>query len=153
MTNNRAQTIMSVWEASDTAASLGKKLGVSRNAIVGYYHRNPELRTTHPLAGPQRQPHLPRSRYRVKEPIDQTARAMRREAQREARERAAEIKASGLGRSTADASRGRYTLLQLPYDCCKWPYGDDPAEITFCGKTRPANDKSYCEQHRAISCE
>ena len=41
---------------------------------------------------------------------------------------------------------GRYTLLDLPTEGCRWPYGDGP--FTFCGELVDRSGP-YCPGHRA----
>lgn len=57
VTPERLQAIKDCWDpnysASALAEAVSKKLGseVTKGVIIGLYHRNPQLRITHPLAG------------------------------------------------------------------------------------------------------
>lgn len=45
---------------------------------------------------------------------------------------------------------GHFSLIDLPADGCKWPYGDGP--FTFCGCDREEG-KPYCYPHRLQGTE
>lgn len=127
-----AQRVKNAWQPGDTQAMIGKRLGMSASSIGGVYHRNPEMRTTHPVSGSfhKAKPTTPQARNTFEQ------RAARLDALRAVR--------------TAPAievmeAPGQYTLTTLPANGCKWPHGDKL--ITFCGCTR-AEGKSYCADHQ-----
>lgn len=47
--SDRVSAIQRVYETGDSAGLIASKLGTTRNSIVGYYNRTPELREKCPL--------------------------------------------------------------------------------------------------------
>jgi len=45
------EKIKKTWSPEDTARTLGAKLGITRQAVTGYYNRNPSLVSDFPLGG------------------------------------------------------------------------------------------------------
>jgi GcrA cell cycle regulator len=41
---------------------------------------------------------------------------------------------------------GRVPLIQLTEDTCRWPSGDRPEDVRYCG-LRPVDGSPYCETH------
>lgn len=130
------QRIKDVWFAEATYETLGEKLGLPRASIAGYYHRHPELRLTHPV----------QLRGIVNKNRDATTK-------RNFSQRAARIEAIATVRQQTreyNGPTGRYTLLTLPHNGCKWPYGEDVSHMTFCGHTRQPGEP-YCTEHARLA--
>lgn len=121
--------------AAAIARSIG--LGVTRNAVVGMYHRAPALKLSHPLGG---------SNNGVKG----RPRAERREPM--AKIKVIRHKQELLPQAPVyvpPPTRPEFrnlALLDLKPNECKWPEGD--RDFTFCGA--PA-EGSYCRFHARLS--
>lgn len=128
-----AQRVKNAWKPGDTQAMIGKRLGMSASSIGGVYHRNPEMRVTHPVSGnfrntPSSNPPQARNTFEQRAARLDALRAVRNAPAIEVME-----------------APGEYTLTTLPDNGCKWPHGDKL--ITFCGCTTEPG-KSYCLQHQ-----
>lgn len=114
--------------ASKIAASIG--MGVTRNAVVGIYERNRELKLTHPLGGNVGKcfPAKPRrvAMVAIKKPVVQ--------------------KPVPIAKPTRPEFR-HVDLLDLKSGECKWPAGNGP--YTFCGQD--AEFRSYCAFHHRLA--
>ena len=135
---DNVQRIKDVWFPDATYEALGERLGMSRGTVSGYYHRYPELRVTHPV---QMRAIVGKNRT----PADASKRNFS--------QRAARIEALAAVRNQPreyDGPHGRYTFNELPRDGCKWPFGEDPAHMTFCGHTRQPGEP-YCTAHARMA--
>jgi len=140
-------------EKGASAGMLGEALGVTRNVVIGWYTRDPELKRLYPLGGNKRVP--TKSKYfgsprlvgpakpaKVRStpaPVDAIARQNRIDALR----------------AQADAppepnEEGEYLLEALPANGCKWPSGENPT--FFCGADR-GDHASYCPAHAKRSID
>ena len=135
---DNVERIKDVWFEDATYEAIGERIGLSRDSVAGLYHRNPELRESHPV----------QMRAVV---------AKNRETQgvtkRNFSQRAARIEALAAVRNQPreyDGPHGRYTLLTLPHDGCKWPFGEDVSHMTFCGHTRNPGEP-YCTAHTRMA--
>jgi len=130
-----ANRIRRVWSYGDTQTMLAEKLGVTASAISGMYRRNPELKNTHPLGGNVGRNAADPSPEPRPGPNAYIQRASRIEAKRAIHDTPA---------PEVSDKPGRYTMLTLPDNGCKWPHGD--RQITFCGCTREPG-RPYCPTH------
>lgn len=134
MTKHRTdnvERIKDVWFEDATYETIGERIGLSRDSVAGLYHRNPELRESHPV----------QMRVKNRTPADASKRNFS--------QRAARIEALTAVRNQPreyDGPHGRYTFNELPHNGCKWPFGEDPAHMTFCGHTRQPGEP-YCTAH------
>ena len=132
---NNVERVKSVWFPDATYEAIGERIGLSRDTIAGLYHRNPSLHETHPV-------HKRKSK--------QEAQAV---TKRNFSQRAARIEAIATVRNQSreyDGPHGLYTFIALPHNGCKWPYGEDPAHMTFCGHTRRPGEP-YCTEHARLA--
>lgn len=141
--------IRDTYRPGDTLGTLAARLGVSRSTISGYYHRKPVLRETHPLGG-----HNPGIKNTSKHDSVRSRRE-RGELPPKPRKRTEQpaTTAQDIPRPRAididNGVTGRYTLLDLPSGCCKWPFGG-PGTHTFCGSPVTGGSKQfrmYCTEH------
>ena len=52
---------------------------------------------------------------------------------------------STYSRREPDTKFGRYSLVDLPANGCKWPYGE--SGYLFCGDARDEDHHAYCPYH------
>lgn len=130
------ERIKQVWFEDATYSTLGERLNMAGASIAGYYSRHPELRITHPVL--KRASTIKQSDGTTKRNFSQ--RAARIEAVRTVRSQTNEY----------DGPHGKYTLVTLPHTGCKWPFGVEPSEMTFCGHTREPGEP-YCTAHARLA--
>jgi len=137
-----------LWGEGLTTAEIGKRLGISKNAVVGKAHRlhlparpSPIKRTgprpqVYRQAAP-RQPSVPRAPQAPREP--------RVAAQ------AQQTSAAALRALANQPSAKRLPMMALSASTCRWPIGDPgDAEFHFCGE-RSLDGKPYCSSHASIA--
>lgn len=127
-----ANRLREIWFEGATTSALADRLGCSRSSISGIYSRNPELKQTHPLSGMARN-----SNPAIRNTYEQ--RIARIDAIRDARSKPA---------PEVSDQPGRYDVMTLPANGCKWPHGD--TRITFCGHQREGTSP-YCLAHMKLA--
>ena len=122
-----------MWHDGLTATQIARYLanGSTRNAVLGKVHR---------LGIADRAP------QRLKTRQVEKSRTNRRFPRKPAMPK---FKAVPLGETLPELhipEAERKSLMELERNDCRWPYGDEPEDIYFCGKTRIPG-LSYCEHH------
>lgn len=137
-TDDAVETLTRLWRAGDlSAAMIARRLGVTRNAVLGKIHRlglsaTRATRST-PRAPPRAPPARPRRPRRVSlpppTPAPQPAALM----------------------ALAQSGPGLVARLEdLPRGACHWPLGDpQAADFLFCG--RRAEVGPYCPAHAGLA--
>jgi GcrA cell cycle regulator len=137
-----------LWGEGLTTAEIGKRLGISKNAVVGKAHRLHLPARPSPIkrTGPRpqvyrpstpRQPSAPRAPSAPREPRVAT--------------QAAQTSAAALRALANQPSAKRLPMMALSASTCRWPIGDPgDAEFHFCGE-RSLDGKPYCSSHAAIA--
>lgn len=132
------ETLKALWaDERLTAAVIARRLGVSRNAVLGKIHR---LGLSNRGAGRKvARAHRPASRRR---PPRQAARP---------RAKPPQPGPDPAARAAVEVGPGLVPHLEdIPAHGCHWPIGDPAAEdFRFCG--RRAVTAPYCEAHRAVA--
>ena len=168
----KAAMIAEVYVENDSSAlalatRLEKKFGVvvTRNAIIGTYGRQPELKLQYPLTGTRSGSNagITDEQYREKAKADAERREKEREERRIKREAEAlerqnkaseeppvpphvQHRRSIVEWETENAKR--VTLLELTDRMCKWPINDGGPYL-FCGCDKEPG-KSYCGFHARL---
>ena len=132
------ETLKALWDDPDlSAAMIARRLGVTRNAVIGKAHRLglSKPRTPRPPAGPVPPP---RRHRRLVRSAAVSSPPPRRPA------------AEG-SECNPDVGPGLVRRLEdLPRRACRWPIGDPQApDFAFCG--RPAVTGPYCAGHAALA--
>ena len=139
-----------LWGEGLTTAEIGKRLGISKNAVVGKAHRlhlparpspikrtGPRPQIFRQTAQRSSQPSLPRAPQAPREPRVQT--------------QAAQTSAAALRALANQPSAKRLPMMALSASTCRWPIGDPgDAEFHFCGE-RALESKPYCSAHASIA--
>jgi GcrA cell cycle regulator len=135
-TEERVEALKTLWTLGNTASEVSRRLGVTRNAVIGKVHRLGLGRRLAPAAPRAMAVQAPR---RTREPSSWTG--------------AATPFAAPPGPKPVQPSDFAPTanLLTLNARSCRWPIGhpNDP-EFGFCGRERQAN-ASYCAEHRKVA--
>ena len=133
-TDDAVETLARLWRAGDlSAAIIARRLGVTRNAVLGKIHRLglSTPRATRSTPKPPR-PRRPRPvRFSTAPPAPTPKRPP-----------------SGALAETGPGLVARFE--DLPRGACHWPVGDPKApDFAFCG--RPAGTGPYCAAHAAVA--
>lgn len=143
-TDERTERLKALW-ADDalTASVIARRLGISRNAVLGKVHR---LGLSNRRAPPSRASHAPRTRNSPR-PVGAGRSARPGPGARPAPKPPAATASS----PRPEIDRGLVARLEdLPWRACHWPIGDPLGEdFRFCG--RPAGRAAYCEAHRRVA--
>ncbi|MCW8835412.1 MAG: GcrA family cell cycle regulator [Rhodospirillales bacterium] len=150
-TPERIETLTELWGQGLSAAEIGARLGITKNAVVGKVHR---------LALPKRPSPIKRERPAGKaapkaatKPAAKAAKPARTSAPSAPAETAkptAARKPAPVAKSPAKAVPGQViTLNSLKSGMCAWPSGDPGTEeFHFCGE-KIVPGKPYCADHCA----
>jgi len=123
--------LKALWAEGLSASEVGKRLGVSRNSVIGKIHRLG-------LSGKYRRP---RERVRRMRAKAKPAQLLEIEQPVSSRPEMPQIR--------QDIRPGSFDLLELRAGMCRWPEGDR-APYSFCGAP-VAFDSSYCRKHYALA--
>lgn len=127
--------------------------GATKNAVIGVYNRNPDLRISHPLnACPiKRQYHRTVERSarvakRVYKPV--TVKAVVDDTLKRWPKMMAAISDGPVEPALYDAASMRLSLLELTNRTCRYPTHGQGEATFFCGHGAELED-AYCAHHRA----
>lgn len=140
--DDKEQVLRELWAEGHSGSEIGAKLNMSRNAIIGKVHR---------LGLPGRDTTTRKHRI-VTKPARNEEKKQRPKSTlfRTLLERKkANVFAGGteIVEPEIPEAPGRFTLLQLEDDQCRWASGqDDKGRHLFCGDVKMAG-KPYCECH------
>ena len=119
-TTDRIKTLMALWTEGVPTLEIGRRLGVTKNSVVGKVHR---------LGLPKRQ-----------SPISSSPRTPRA---------AKPTPPIRIRSQTVSISENMVKMEELTAEMCRWPVGDPGQEdFRFCGQTA-IEGKPYCEVHCA----
>ena len=131
-----------LWEKGLTANEIAKKLGVTKNAIVGKVHRLCLKARPSPIKSKTDENETPvveaAENPVADEPTEETVNeiAVVEEVTEE---------------KTKKAETGKVKLIELDSHTCRWPVGDPrDDDFGFCGKKVRAG-QTYCDEHSAIA--
>ena len=142
-TDERIETLKTLWTQGNSASEVSRHLGVTRNAVIGKVHR---------LGLGRRQAPAPRAiavqtsrRARAHSgwtgapaPLPSPLFRLKRAEPRPYRVEPSDIAPTA-------------SVLTLHAHSCRWPIGHpDHPEFGFCGRERQAN-VSYCDHHRKVA--
>jgi len=135
-TDDAVEALVRLWRTGDlSAAMIARRLGVTRNAVLGKIHR----------LG------LSKPRRRRPPAIAPTPRHVKPRRVASAARAPASAPVGTPPKLTADVGPGLVTRLEdLPSRACHWPLGDpQAADFAFCG--RPVETKPYCPAHSGVA--
>ncbi len=172
-TDQMVEDLKKMWDEGLTTGEIGKRLGVSKNSIVGKVHRlqlvarpSPikKKETTEtaekPSAAPAKAPKAPKAEPTVKKEIKEEKKAEKTEAPKEKETVSAAPVKPQIDRietirnsSHVEHPKGKHktSLTDLDNHTCRWPIGDPKDEnFHFCGR-KVKIGQTYCEEHAAIA--
>ena len=148
---SRIDAIKAIYERGMSAQELADALcrylrePITRNSVMGLYHRNREALEGHPLKGTRA------SHARKAGTTKAAAERKKREEYRKTVEYVEVEKFEGgateLARDDYDTTSLNIGIMDLGMFTCRWPTGGDKAETLFCGH-RTHQKSSYCRHHR-----
>lgn len=137
-----------VCTARTIAAALSEKFeeAITRNSIIGLYHRNPVALKGAPLNGDYTKPVKVAAKPRADRPRPQLVKKNKTTPELMAQEKKIFERAQAL---PAPAPLNM-TLLELNHNDCRWPVSGEGAKMLFCGHN-VEDGKSYCPCHVRMS--
>ena len=135
-TEQMVDDLRRLWDEGFTASEIAKKIGVSKNSIVGKVHRLCLTARPSPIKRKDEEFDFIEEQY-----IEETTEFDPIEwAQEEVKPVAKKC-----------AKKERVKLMELDGHTCRWPIGDPrDDDFCFCGK-RVKIGQTYCEEHSAIA--
>lgn len=179
-TDQMVEDLRVMWKQGMTTAEIGKKLGVSKNSIVGKVHRLGLSGRPSPIkkkessdaaevtAAPkekstnsekevakktvERENDKPQVSKTVAPAADKKAEKLETEKQEPAKiTPKEEPEVKECFKSDMEKSAKAVSLMELDNHTCRWPLGDPKDEnFRFCGK-KVRIGQTYCEEHAAIA--
>ena len=153
-TDEMVEDLKRMWHEGLTTGEIGKRLGVSKNSIVGKVHRLNLSGRPSPIKkkeedGISAQPQKPKEEKKAAK----SAPAPEPEAKTAVKENTAAKQESRSFCPTAEerGKSGKTMLTDLDNHTCRWPLGDPKDEnFHFCGK-KVKIGQTYCEEHANIA--
>ena len=138
-TEQEVKSLKRYLEAGFSTSEIGRRLGYTKNAVVGKVHRLKLRNDLSNVTIPKKKIANPRSIR--DDAIDVILKE--RENQKEAAEKEAERRVK-----FAEPFDGyKMKLIDLPVDSCVWPVSEDKdGDFCFCGH-QVVKNKSYCLRH------
>ena len=141
-TDRMVEELKSLWQTGLTTSEIAKKLGVSKNSIVGKVHRLSLSGRPSPI--------------RKKEETKKTKPIKIKRAEKKAdpepiENEVMEEKALPEKPLKEEKKSDIVRLTDLDNHTCRWPLGDPKDEnFHFCGK-KTRTGQTYCDEHSAIA--
>ncbi|MBR1601587.1 MAG: global cell cycle regulator GcrA-like protein [Alphaproteobacteria bacterium] len=143
-TNESVEELRRLWDKGLTASEIAKKLGVTKNAIVGKVHRLCLKARPSPIKTKEEEVELKHSES-VQEEIVFVETEVVEETQIE------DSVKEKIEEDLSIDSKGRVGLVDLDSHTCRWPLGDPrDDDFGFCGKKVRAG-QTYCDEHSSIA--
>lgn len=137
-TDKSVEELRRMWEQGLTANEIAKKLGVTKNSIVGKVHRLCLKARPSPIKSKDR----PEAPMPLLEPVLETAIELPVDT-----EVVADIKEN----KKTTKTHGTVRLVDLDAHTCRWPIGDPrDDDFCFCGK-KVKSGQTYCDEHSALA--
>ncbi len=143
-TSEMIDKLRQMWKQGLTTSEIAKKIGVSKNSIVGKVHR---LNLT---ARPS--PIKKKENVVLEQPAQKSVEKTPKSAKsvKKVKIEPVEISPTVVVPTTVEKT-GCIPLTELDNHTCRWPIGDPRDEgFCFCGK-KVRSGQTYCEEHAAIA--
>ena len=140
-TKEKEAKLKKLWEEGLPAAVIGRRLGVSKNAVVGKAHQMKLESRPHPIVRVKklRQPLSAKTRGRTSPRILQELRSKSPAKKTKEKKRPSNSKM---------ATRAPNREGQAPKGKCLWPFGDPRSDAyRICDEDKLLGSKPYCEVH------
>ncbi len=178
-TDEMIETLKKLWDQGVSTGEIGKRLGVTKNSVVGKVHRlklvgrpSPIKRAdgSQPAKKAQEKPKETKAEAKkVKEVLQKEPKKAEKSVKDEPKkvEKLEPIKTKQIEHlkeeiqlmkvkesieiPPSNRKDGGYTLTELGINSCRWPIGDPKDEnFHFCGK-KTKMGQTYCEEHSQIA--
>ncbi len=173
-TDEMVEDLKTMWKQGLTTAEIGKRLGVSKNSIVGKVHRLGLSGRPSPIKKketPATAPSTPEVKKSTKEKVTKVEKTEKIEPVKEEIKvqpkeeikvektisepvcpiEKAEPKISECQKSDFDKSARAVSLVELDNHTCRWPIGDPKDEnFHFCGR-KVRIGQTYCDEHSQVA--
>lgn len=159
-TDEMVAELKRMWDEGLTTGEIGKRLGVSKNSIVGKVHRLKLVSRPSPIKkksdtsvkdkiAPKPAKEPLKAEEKTTAPKDFTKNASTVKPVETIKEE--NIKAEPITCAPPKKSSGYVTLTDLDIHSCRWPVGDPKDEtFHFCGK-KTRIGQTYCDEHAATA--
>ena len=156
-TPERVEEAKSLWADKWSAREIGCKFGISRNAVIGKFHRI-GVTAEHGGSGPAN------GGWRARDAASPPAKRAKRATAIRNRERPGGSDGGLLFRLRTEAREPQLPEFKCPDDepvslnlsvfdltdvTCRWPHGDEP--FLFCGHVRQDAERPYCPFHNRLA--
>ncbi len=144
-TEKMVEDLKIMWKQGLTTGEIGKRLGVSKNSIVGKVHRLQLDARPSPIKKKDEKTISDASKNTSARPSEEKAPAAQTAAP------AAEPAVLPVRPTGRNTPCGSVQLTDLDNHTCRWPLGDPKDEnFHFCGK-KVKIGQTYCEEHAALA--
>lgn len=144
-TDEQVEQLRQMWVEGLSANEIAKKLGVSKNSIVGKVHRLCLQARPSPIKRKDSVPEQQALPEAASENIPPSE---------EVEEEKIEVSApQSVSLKSVKKNSGKNTvrLVELDSHTCRWPIGDPRDEdFCFCGK-KVRTGQTYCDEHSAVA--
>ena len=141
-TTDMIEKLRQLWKDGLTTNEIAKRLGVSKNSIVGKVHRLSLTARPSPIKKKAEQPVV-----KVEEAPAKPAKSARKITIEPVEINLTATQTT----SSASDKTGNIPLTELDNHTCRWPIGDPRDEnFCFCGK-KVRSGQTYCDEHAAIA--
>ena len=164
-TDQMVEDLRRMWKEGMTTGAIGKKLGVSKNSIIGKVHRlglsgrpspikrksdtsapKPSLTNSTPNEVSTKNSTTSNEKTASVKPVEQVSVPPQKIIPDEEKFISTKIESKPIVRKD-----GKVMLTNLGNHTCRWPIGDPKDEnFHFCGK-RVKLGQTYCEEHAALA--
>lgn len=137
----RQEKVIALRAEGFSFGEIAIELSVSRAAISGFFFRNPQYKpkTTPPRQKPTRHTAKPQPKPEVRQPLAAPAVI-----------KLPVFKPPRAIPLSPPPPEGALTLFECCAGRCRYPYGEDPKTMMFCGNECDVT-QPYCPGHRAIA--
>jgi len=139
-TDENVEKLRQLWDEGLSASEIAKRLGITKNSVVGKVHRLCLTARQSPIKNKD----VPETKV---EPVVEIApQIIEEKVEVEIVEEVKPIVEKRYKRSPNNVK-----LMELDSHTCRWPIGDPRDEdFCFCGK-KVRSGKTYCDEHSAIA--
>lgn len=157
-TDEMVDQLREMWKQGLTTGEIGKRLGVSKNSIVGKVHRLGLSGRPSPIK--KKEDSEPKTEKKeitettVKAPKPKVEKNVEVKAPKQEKKQEKEIIVDEKTEISAPVSHhhnGKTSLTDLDNHTCRWPIGDPKDEnFHFCGR-KVRIGQTYCDEHANIA--
>ena len=151
-TEKMVEDLKIMWKQGLTTGEIGKRLGVSKNSIVGKVHRlQLDARPSPIKKKDEEQENAAVAATAETKPAAVKAKTEKKTEPREEKPAAAPQPVAEKPAVVRKNIAGDVKLTDLDNHTCRWPIGDPKDEnFHFCGK-KVRIGQTYCEEHAALA--